>query len=176
MQQLFRSYHRTNEIQKALDAEHVRVKGESDARLESMRSVQTELEESAKQLADPAVAESVKAKIAQDRALRINDAVAMERERREFIELKKMQMNERMVAQMTGIVAEIRKQIEEMSRWEDYDYVFDRSGLTTSQVPFFLYTTESNDLTEAMLELLNRDREPQTKAGEDEPQQIKDAD
>ncbi|QJE94860.1 OmpH family outer membrane protein [Luteolibacter luteus] len=176
IQRLFKGYYRTEEIQKELNVEQVAIKGESDARLETLRSIETELQNSARQLADPALAGSVKEKVAQDRALRREEAIALERARREFIDIKGKQINEKAAAQMRGIVAEIRKSIEDMARQEDYDYVFDRSGLTTSQVPFFLFSTESTDLTAAMLEKLNRDHSMQTKTGEATPDPLEGKD
>lgn len=176
IQKLFKGYYRTEEIQRELNVQQVTNKAESDARLETMRSIEAELQSSAKQLADPALAGSVKEKIARDRALRMEEAVALERERREFIEIKKQQVNEKVATHMTGILAEIRKGIEEMARREDYDYVFDRSGLTTSQVPFFLFSTEGMDLTEVMLEELNRGHEIQTKSGDATSDAIEDSD
>lgn len=178
MGRLFKEYRRTKEIQKELDAEQVQIKDEADARLESIRSVQAELESAAKQFADPAIAESVKVEIARDRTLRLEDAIALERERHEFIERKHTQTKETTNARKIGLISEIRAMIEEMARREDYDFVFDSSGLTVSQVPFFLHATASKDLTDAMLEELNRDREPdaggQTKTEEGDQDAIKE--
>lgn len=40
---------------------------------------------------------------------------------------------------------------------ENVDYVFDNSGLTTSQVPFLIYVRNKIDLTGAVLAKLNKD-------------------
>jgi hypothetical protein len=62
-----------------------------------------------------------------------------------------------MVQRMKGILEEIRKLVEEEAKKEDYDYVFDKSGLSTSQVPFLLYTKDATDITAVLLEDLNKD-------------------
>jgi hypothetical protein len=62
-----------------------------------------------------------------------------------------------MVQRMKGILDEIRKLVEEKAKTEDYDYVFDKSGLSTSQVPFFLYTKDATDITAVLLKDLNKD-------------------
>jgi Skp family chaperone for outer membrane proteins len=58
---------------------------------------------------------------------------------------------------MKGILEEIRKLVEEQAKTDDYDYVFDKSGLSTSQVPFLLYTKDATDITADLLKDLNKD-------------------
>ncbi len=64
-------------------------------------------------------------------------------------------LNERMVQRMKGILEEIRKLVEEQAKKDNYDYVFDKSGLSTSQVPFLLYTKDATDITDVLLKTLN---------------------
>jgi hypothetical protein len=65
-----------------------------------------------------------------------------------------------------------------MSEAEDYDYVFDKSGLSTSQVPFFLHTKGSTDMTGKLLADLNAGISPsdETEAGGDEVDGLKESD
>jgi Skp family chaperone for outer membrane proteins len=58
---------------------------------------------------------------------------------------------------MKGILEEIRKLVEEQAKTDNYDYVFDKSGLSTSQVPFLLYTKDATDITAGLLKDLNKD-------------------
>ena len=44
---------------------------------------------------------------------------------------------------------------------DNYDYVFDKSGLSTSQVPFLLYTKDATDITAGLLKDLNKDAPPE---------------
>jgi len=62
-----------------------------------------------------------------------------------------------MVQRMKGILEEIRKLVEEKAKVDNYDYVFDKSGLSTSQVPFLLYTKDATDITAGLLKDLNKD-------------------
>ena len=67
-----------------------------------------------------------------------------------------------MVQRMRGILEEIRKLVEDQAKSDDYDYVFDKSGLSTSQVPFLLYTKDATDITPGLLEELNKDATPES--------------
>ena len=83
--------------------------------------------------------------------------MALDRERREFLQRRNNALNEKMVQKMRGILEEIRKLVEDRAKSDDYDYVFDKSGLSTSQVPFLLYTKDAADLTPLLLKNLNKD-------------------
>jgi outer membrane protein len=63
------------------------------------------------------------------------EGIALDRERREFLQRRNQALNEKMVQRMKGILEEIRKLVEEQAKVDNYDYVFDKSGLSTSQVP-----------------------------------------
>ena len=52
-----------------------------------------------------------------------------------------------------------------MRRSGNYDYVFDKSGLSTSQVPFLLYTKDATDITAGLLGVLNKDAPAPTPEG-----------
>ena len=62
-----------------------------------------------------------------------------------------------MVQRMRGILGEIQKLVEERAKAENYDYVFDKSGMSTSQVPFLLFTKDAIDVSAALLKDLNKD-------------------
>jgi Skp family chaperone for outer membrane proteins len=70
---------------------------------------------------------------------------------------------------MKGILEEIRKIVEEHAKAENYDYVFDKSGLSTSQVPFLLYTKDATDVTAVLLKDLNKEAPADFQPGAVEP-------
>ena len=73
---------------------------------------------------------------------------------------------------MKGILEEIRKLVEEKAKVENFDYVFDKSGMSTSQVPFLLYTKDATDMTAILLKDLNKGAPPESliKDGETKPE------
>ena len=85
-----------------------------------------------------------------------------DRERREFLQRRNQALNEKMVQRMKAILEEIRKLVEEQAKKDNYDYVFDKSGLSTSQVPFLLYTKDSTDITGVLLKDLNKGAPPES--------------
>lgn len=161
MQELFKEYYRTNEAQKQINVERARIQKDNNERLARIRQIETELQGKKKQLEDPAISDKKKQELFKDWQMQQSEGIALDRERREFLQRRNQALNETMVQRMRGILEEIRKLVEEQAKAEDYDYVFDKSGLSTSQVPFLLYTKDATDITPGLLKELNKDAPPE---------------
>jgi outer membrane protein len=157
MQTLFKQYHRTNEAQKEINVERAKIQQNNNERLETIRALEDELQSFRKQLEDPSISEKKKQDLYKIFQRKTQEGVALDRERREFLQRRNTALNEKMVQKMRGILEEIRKLVEDRAKSDDYDYVFDKSGLSTSQVPFLLYTKDATDITAGLLDLLNKD-------------------
>jgi Skp family chaperone for outer membrane proteins len=157
MQELFKQYYRTNEAQKQINVERARIQKDNNERLARIRDLEEELGNLRKQLEDPAINDSKKQTLFKEWQMKQQEGIALDRERREFLQRRNQALNEKMVQRMKGILEEIRKLVEEQAKVGNYDYVFDKSGLSTSQVPFLLYTKDATDITAGLLKDLNKD-------------------
>lgn len=169
MQELFKQYYRTNEAQKQINVERARIQKDNNERLSRIRELEESLGTLRKQLEDPAINDSKKQTLYKDFQAKQQEGVALDRERREFLQRRNQALNEKMVQRMKGILEEIRKLVEEQAKKDNYDYVFDKSGLSTSQVPFLLYTKDAADITSVLLKDLNKDAPPESLKKEEEP-------
>jgi outer membrane protein len=157
MQELFKQYYRTNEAQKQINIERARIQKDNNERLAKIREIEENLTKLRKQLEDPSLNETKKQSLYKDWQADQQTGTALDRERREFLQRRNQALNEKMVQRMKGILEEIRKLVEEKAKVDNYDYVFDKSGLSTSQVPFLLYTKDATDITAGLLKDLNKD-------------------
>ena len=157
MQELFKQYYRTNEAQKQINVERARIQKDNNERLGRIRELEDNLGKLRKQLEDPAINDQKKQALFKDWQMQQQEGIALDRERREFLQRRNQALNEKMVQRMKGILEEIRKLVEEQAKADNYDYVFDKSGLSTSQVPFLLYTKDATDITAGLLKDLNKD-------------------
>lgn len=157
MQELFKHYFRTNDAQKQINVERARIQKDNNERLARIRELETNLGNLKKQLEDPAINDSKKQALFKDWQMQQQEGIALDRERREFLQRRNQALNETMVQRMKGILEEIRKLVEEQAKTDNYDYVLDKSGLSTSQVPFLLYTKDATDITAGLLKNLNKD-------------------
>lgn len=157
VQLIFKDYHRTNEAQHEINVERARIQQDNNERLANIREIEEQIEKMRKELEDPAGSQSKKESLTAEATALQQQGISMDRERRDWVQRRNQALNERMVQKMKAILEEIRKLVEERAKAEDFDYVFDKSGVSTSQVPFFLYTNPSTDLTADLLKELNKD-------------------
>ena len=157
MQEPVKQYYRTNDAQKQINVERARIQKDNNERLARIRELEENLGNLRKQLEDPAINDSKKQTLFKEWQMQQQEGIALDRERREFLQRRNQALNEKMVQRMKGILEEIRKLVEEQAKVDDYDYVFDKSGLSTSQVPFLLYTKDATDITAGLLKDLNKD-------------------
>ncbi len=157
MQELFKQYYKTNDAQKQINVERARIQKDNNERLQRIRELEETLGNLRKQIDDPAINDSKKQSLFKEWQGQQQEGTALDRERREFLQRRNQALNEKMVQRMKGILEEIRKLVEEQAKVDNYDYVFDKSGLSTSQVPFLLYTKDATDITAGLLKTLNKD-------------------
>ncbi len=157
MQKLFKDYYRTTEEQQKFSEEFARIQKENNERLSGIRALEEQLQKLKKKIEDPTLADSVKRKKSREFQLKLDEAKAMDRERREFLGRRTRALELKKQASMQGILEEIRKRIVDHSKKEDFDFVLDKSGLTSNQVPLILYTKDATDITEALLVEINKD-------------------
>jgi outer membrane protein len=169
MQELFKQYYRTNEAQKQINIERARIQKDNNERLARIRELEDSIGKLRKQVEDPSIADSKKQTLFKDLQTQNNEGNALDRERREFLQRRNQALNEKMVQRMKGILEEIRKLVEEKAKVDNYDYVFDKSGLSTSQVPFLLYTKDATDITAGLLKDLNKDAPAESLPAEGDP-------
>lgn len=169
MQELFKQYYRTNEAQKQINVERARIQKDNNERLARIRELEENLGNLRKQLDDPAINDSKKQTLFKEWQMQQQEGIALDRERREFLQRRNQALNEKMVQRMKGILEEIRKLVEEQAKVDNYDYVFDKSGLSTSQVPFLLYTKDATDITAGLLKNLNKDAPAESLPSKDDP-------
>lgn len=155
MQNLFKEYHRTTEEQQKFSEEFARIQKENNERLTGIRAIEEQLQGLKKKIEDPSLADSVKRDKSREFQLKLDEAKAMDRERREFLNRRTRALELKKQASMKGILEEIRKRIVDHSKKEDFDFVLDKSGLSANQVPFLLYTKDATDITAALLVVLN---------------------
>ncbi len=167
MQELFKQYHLTNAAQEQINLERAKINQLNEDRLVRIREIEANLESFKKQVEDPSVNESKKQSIAKEFQMQQQEGVQLDKERREFIQRRTEALNQNMVERMKSILEDIRKLVEERSKADNYDLVYDKSGTSTSQVPVLLYSKDTMDITASLLKVLNKDAPASDKKEDD---------
>jgi Skp family chaperone for outer membrane proteins len=157
MQVLMKDYHRTNQAQREMNIERGRIQQASAERLDTISRLEDDLITMRKQLDDPALSDRRKQELFKSFQMKSQEGVALDREHREYLQRRTTALNEKMMLKMRELLNEIRKMVADHARAENISYVFDRSGLSTNQVPILLYAKDATDLTPVLLKILNKD-------------------
>ena len=157
MKRLLKDYYRTEEAQQELNEKQALLTKANNEKQKQIQELEEEINTLRKQFEDPSLNEAKKKEIYEQLQLKQQEGIAMSRSLKEYLDRKRRQVQEEMQRQMRGILEEISKLLEEKAKAEDYDFVYDKSGNSTTQVPVLLYSKDTYDITESLLKELNKD-------------------
>jgi Skp family chaperone for outer membrane proteins len=158
MQQLFKAYYKTAEVQEALNVRQEKIKKLHEEKSAPIRKLVSELEQLKKESQDTSLSEVKQLAAYQAHQTKFNQGVQMEREREEFIQRRLRALNEVSAQRMREILGEIRTIVEEYSKAEGYDQVIDKTASSTSQINVLLYSKDASDITAALLKNINKNK------------------
>ena len=157
MKRLLKDYYRTEEAQQELNEKQALLTKANNEKQKQIQELEEQINTLRKQFDDPSLNEAKKKEIYEQLQLKQQEGIAMSRSLKEYLDRKRRQVQEEMQRQMRGILEEITKLLEEKAKSEDYDFVYDKSGNSTTQVPVLLYSKDTYDITEGLLKELNKD-------------------
>lgn len=172
MERLFKHYYRTAEAQLQSNLEQAQIQKRNQELLSQIRKLDGELSKMRKLLDDPTTSVSRKSEIYKSWQAKQNEGIALDRERREFLQRRSRALNEKMVQRIKGLMEEIRMLVVQDAKREDYDFVFDKSGLSSSRLPCLLICKDSTDITPRLLKNLNKEQPAKEKTGTEPPSQV----
>ncbi|WP_193213537.1 OmpH family outer membrane protein [Luteolibacter marinus] len=155
MQALFQEFHETKATKLKFEGEQKRVAGDFDKRKASLMKLKEEADTLQKQLEDPSVADAKKQELYKERQQKQVEFEGLQKEIEEFVQRKSRALSEQMQLEMKRILEEIQGKVQKHAEAEGYDYVLDKTGTSTSQVPILLYTKDATDITGALLKTIN---------------------
>jgi outer membrane protein len=162
---LYGEYHKTKTTQTKFDEEQARVVKDRDERVKSLKDLEAEIGALKAQEGDPSVADAKKQQIFGERQTKQQEFEVLRKELEEFLQRKMRALQEQSQLRAKVILEEIRTKVRKHAEDEGYDYVLDKTGTSTSQVPILLYTKDATDITEVLLKSINEGA-PAAPAGE----------
>ncbi|MDP0490727.1 MAG: OmpH family outer membrane protein [Verrucomicrobiota bacterium JB023] len=158
MKRLLKDYYRTEAAQQQLNEKQALLAQENNSKQQELQKLEEEIDALRKNMNDPSINDAKKKEFFDEFQNKQQEGVAMARSLKEFLDRKRRSLQDEMQRQMKGILEEIRIVIDETAKAGDYDFVFDKSGNSTTQVPVLLYSKDSFDMTEDVLGELNKDK------------------
>ena len=120
-----------------------------------------EIEKSLKKLAkiarDPSLGFADRDEARKETRSKEADLQALIQERVVFIEKSRDDLLTKMEAIQKEIGQDISDRVNQYATKQEFDLVFDSTGVSRSEFPFLIYDRDATDLTEGFLKILNKD-------------------
>ena len=133
------------------------IRKEAAERASAMTSINEELRKLSVDFRYPQLSAEKRKSIAAEAKEKQSTLEILKNDREEYLDRSSRALNQKMVLIMDEIRAEVITAVNQYAEGADVDYVFDESGLTTTQVPFIVYVRNRVDITADVLKLLNKD-------------------
>jgi outer membrane protein len=155
MQALTQEYNKTKTTRIKMEKDIERVKADGTERMKHLQELAKTVEDLKKQSDDPAISEAKRRELMNSRQLKGQELQTLQAELEDFMKRKDRAVKEQIMVEMKVILDEIRAKVLKHAEGEGYDYVLDKAGISTSQVPILLYTKDATDITEVLLKTIN---------------------
>ena len=159
MERLFNEYYQTAKIQREINIDRARIQRDNNDRLANIREIDSKLQKIREQLKSEDIGAKEREDLLTESRELSQDGKSKERERTEFLDRRNRALSEMMRKQMRGILVKIQRTVSERAKEGNYDFIFDSSGNSNQGIPFVLHARETTDLTDNLLEELNKDAE-----------------
>jgi len=157
MTHLLNNYYKRKAAEEEEKVNREAIKEGDIKRGEDIKTILDELKKHQTDLRDPQLSETKRKSILAIAQEKNESMKNLQAERKEFLERSGRALNEKMVGLMNDIRADVIDAVNKYAEGAEVDYVFDESGLTSTQVPFIIYVRNRVDITADVLKLLNKD-------------------
>jgi outer membrane protein len=156
MNRAFKEYNKTKDAEVKINEAKNAAKKEYDERAEAYKKALDEINKLNQQLDAPALSADAKTAKAKERDEKISSIKTMEREINEFRQTRERQLQEQALRMREGIVKEISDVVMDKVKTNNFDMVFDKSGMSLNGVPIVMYSRDNFDFTNDVVGVLNK--------------------
>lgn len=158
VQKLLKDFHKTQDAMKKLGADELSIQEANTTRLAKVKDMEKVLTDLKKKVEDSATPDATRKQLAENYQLKQSELLALEKERREYVERRLKTLNSNKQQQMNLLYEEIVKVINDKAAKEKYDLVIDASAASAGLGnKVFMFVKESADVTPEILKELNKD-------------------
>lgn len=164
MNKIFQSYYKTKDAENKINEQLAAFQSEFNSRQETYRKSLEEIQDMNKRMEDKALAQAKKDELNKSRESKIQENQQMGRELESFQRTRARQIDEQRARERNRIVEEIMDVVKKKVGSDNFDLVFDKGGLSFSQVPIVLYSRDNMEFSEEIIRTLNKNQPAPTAA------------
>jgi outer membrane protein len=159
LDRVFNEYYKTKLADAQLKEQAEEFKEERKKLIDDLQKLQETFSDAREQAQNTALNEEVRIRKRDQAEEKLVEIREQESKIRRFDDSRQKQLDEQSRRMRKRIVDEIREVISTYARSQGYTSVVDSSGESMNLVPIFLYTDAKADITDAVVELLNKSRD-----------------
>jgi len=156
MNNVFTQYYRTKDAESKLNEARASAKKELDDRLETLKKSMDDINKISADIEKPELSKDAKEKAAKSRDEKVAEARNLDREIAEFRGTRERQLQEQFMRMRKDIVDDIMKVVTVKVKEAQYDLVLDKSGMSIGQIPVIVYSKETMDFSNDIIDTLNK--------------------
>jgi Skp family chaperone for outer membrane proteins len=158
MEKVFESHHETRKANEEMKERIDELEKDRKAMLDEMKTIKTEMEALRLEAEDKSLSEEAQAKRREETKKKYADYMEAEEKLIHFDRLSKNEFGSEMRATQEKIVGDIRKTVRDYVKDKKITLVLDSSGKTMNGVEPVIYFDGAMDITDAVIELLNKNK------------------
>lgn len=156
MAKAFEAYHLT--VTARAQVQEARKTLQQDPRHETIKLLDVELRDLKDHVEDPTFTEAQRKDYYRRYMMKNHERLSLKRQHEQHHAKQLNLINKGMVENTRKLLRDVRAIVQEIAGEEGFDYVFEVSGKTSSQLSSLLYIRNATDLTDRVIEELNRNR------------------
>jgi outer membrane protein len=158
MKKVFEQYYKTKDAEQRINEARNAAKKELEERMETYQKGVAEVKKLNEEIESPALSREAKEAKSKSRDEKVGELKNMEREISEFRQTREKQLQEQSGRMRQAIVDDITKIVNERVKADNYDLVFDKSGMSLNGVPVVMWAKDAYDFTDAVVTGLNKNK------------------
>lgn len=169
MKKVFEGYYKTKDAEQRINEARNAAKKELEERMESYQKGVGEVKKLNEEIENPALSREAKETKGKSRDEKVGELKNMEREINEFRATREKQLQEQSGRMRQGIVDDITKVVNDKVKADNYDLVFDKSGMSLNGVPVVMNAKDAYDFTDSVVTILNKTKGSEPAAAAESP-------
>ncbi len=157
MRAVIESYYKTKNARIDLNERQTEIQGDLELRRTKLRDLAKQLEDIKKLATDESVTPEFQRVKSEEYRQKFQEAKSLEQEIEIVGNQKRGQLKAELERVFRGIRDEVTSIVDEKSRENAFDLVFDKSGIGLGGSPILLYSKDAIDFTSTVLDELNKD-------------------
>lgn len=175
MQKAFADFHKTKDASGKFKDNVDKAQREVNERWSVYKNLLGEIQKLQKEAQDPIVNNETRARKGAELQDKAKELRALEQEISEFQNRRQGQLKQEDLQIRKGLYDEIIAIVKDKAKLENYDFVFDKSGISLTTVPVLLFYKDAVDFTDQVIVELNKNAPADTGAKKSDAKESGDA-